>query len=85
MCDSYIYLHMYSTVPVHNIYTLTTLWTVCAGCTCADILSLTHPHRDSCPRGSVAQGFDEDIQSAEPPYLFNRLEGLKMVAERGSP
>ena len=66
-----IYIYIY-------IYTLTSLRSVCAGCTCADISSLTHPHRNSSPRVSVAQGVDEDIQSAEPPYHSKRLVGLNM-------
>jgi len=60
------------------IYTHTSLWSVCAGCMCADILSLTHPHRNTSPRGSVAQRVDEDIQGAEPPYHSKRLVGLNI-------
>ena len=76
---SYIYVHMYHTVPVHNIYTLTSLWSVCAGHTCAVILSLTHPHRNSSPRGLVTQGVDGDIQGAKPPYHSKRLDGLTVT------
>ena len=68
-CSQYVYIYIY-------IDTLTNLHSVCAGCTCADILSLTHPHRNSSPLGSVAQGVDEDIQGAEPPYHSKRLKGL---------
>jgi hypothetical protein len=73
---------MYYTVPVHNtyiyicIYTLSSLWSVCVGRTCADILSLTHPHRNSSPRDSVAQRVDENIQGAVHPYHSKRLEGF---------
>jgi len=56
---------------------LTSLRFVCDGCMCADILPLTYPHRNSSPRGLVAQGVDEDIQGAEPPYHSKRLVGLK--------
>jgi hypothetical protein len=67
-CSQYIY-----------IYTLTSLWSVCAGCTCVDILSLTHPHRNSSPRGLVSQRVDEDIQGAEPPYHPKRLVGFSLL------
>ena len=65
---------------LHPVHTLGSLWSVCAGCTCTEILSLTHPHRNSSPRFSVAQGVDDDIQGAEHPYHSKCLVGLNSVA-----
>jgi hypothetical protein len=73
-----IYIYIYIYIPLLP-------YGLCAGCTCAGILALTHTHRTSCPRGSVAQRVDEDKQGAKPPYHSKRLEGLKLASERGSP